>query len=305
MVIFKDGSTRIGVSDANGVVRTSNKYGEFVVDLPKGATVQYQKDSNNVKHESSTSGSAVKGVFTGVPSNYVSLREWEVQWNDIDYYLHCELNWNADTHTVAVTMGRKEVGIAYNPRAITEYSKYDLTAYFMEGVHGKIIDGRMYVGEELLWGVFGTTIDPPLDVTTTEDAIKAGIALGVAIKLGGYIITPGTTAMAQGTGKTVDLYRAVGVREYESIVKNKAFLSGANSLEGRQFAFTEAEALKYAATDPSKIAIIKTTISEKLLSNFDYSKTIDPNIFKNGVVTIQPETNALFNESIISIEILP
>jgi len=106
------------------------------------------------------------------------------------------------------------------------------------------------------------------------------------------------------SGDTVDLYRAVGVREYESIQANGAFLPGGNSLEGRQFAFTETEALKYANTDLSKVAIVKVTIPKDVLTNLDFSKSIDPNIFNNWVVTVQPETNAIFNNSIIRIEIL-
>ncbi|WP_265447992.1 hypothetical protein [Acetivibrio straminisolvens] len=71
-------------------------------------------------------------------------------------------------------------------------------------------------------------------------------------------------------GETVELYRAVGVREYESIMANKSFTPRANGLEGRQFAFTEAEALKYANTYPSKVAIIKTTIPKDMIGKLDF-----------------------------------
>ena len=104
-------------------------------------------------------------------------------------------------------------------------------------------------------------------------------------------------------GETVDLYRAVGIRERESILKNKAFLPGMNSLEGRQFAFTEQEAIDYAITDASKVAVAKVEIPKYLLNNFDFSNNIDIKIFTNGVITVQPEENGLFNESIIRIEI--
>jgi len=104
-------------------------------------------------------------------------------------------------------------------------------------------------------------------------------------------------------GETVDLYRVVGVRELESIFVNKAFLPGMNSLEGRQFAFTEHEVINYALTDSSKIAVAKAVIPKEILDNLDYSNHIDVKIFINGVVTVQPEENELFNESIIRIEI--
>ena len=103
--------------------------------------------------------------------------------------------------------------------------------------------------------------------------------------------------------ETVDLYRVIGVRERASIYLNKAFLPEMNSLEGRQFAFTEQEAVNYALTDPSKIAVAKAVIPKNILENFDYSANIDIKIFINGVITVHPEKNRLFNESIIKIKI--
>jgi RHS repeat-associated protein len=100
----------------------------------------------------------------------------------------------------------------------------------------------------------------------------------------------------------VDLYRSVGVREYESIMQNKAFLPGGNSLEGRQFAKTLDEALNYADTDLSKVAVIKTQVPKSVVDQLDFTKSIDPHIFKNGVITVQPDKSALFNESLKTIE---
>jgi hypothetical protein len=69
-----------------------------------------------------------------------------------------------------------------------------------------------------------------------------------------------SAASVQGEGDTVDLYRAVGVREYEGVMKTGGFHPAGASLEGRQFAFTQDEALKYADWDLSKVAILKATI---------------------------------------------
>jgi hypothetical protein len=103
--------------------------------------------------------------------------------------------------------------------------------------------------------------------------------------------------------ETVDLYRAVGIREYESIMKNKAFLPGTNSLEGRQFAMTLEEALEYANIDPNKVAIIKATVDKNVLQYLDFSKTIDTFIFKNGVITVQPGVQSqMFHQFLKSIE---
>ena len=102
--------------------------------------------------------------------------------------------------------------------------------------------------------------------------------------------------------ETTDLYRAVGVREFNDVMANQAFKAGGNSLEARQFATTLEEALKYADTDPTKVAILKATVPTDILSKLEFSKSIDPHIFKNGVFTVQPEVQPLFNQSIQSIK---
>ena len=120
---------------------------------------------------------------------------------------------------------------------------------------------------------------------------------------GAGIAIRATREITKGADETVELFRAVGVREYDSIMKNQTFLPGANSLEGRQFALSFDEALKYADTDKSKVAIIKATVSKSALESFDFSKGIDPFIFKNGVYTVQPgEQSKILTESIQSIE---
>ena len=62
--------------------------------------------------------------------------------------------------------------------------------------------------------------------------------------------------------------------------------------------------LKFAETDKSKIIIVKTIIPIKILDLVEFSNDVDPNIFKNGVITVQPEKQDLFNKAIINIEFL-
>ena len=62
--------------------------------------------------------------------------------------------------------------------------------------------------------------------------------------------------------------------------------------------------LKFAETDKSKIIIVKTIIPIKILDMVEFSNDVDPNIFKNGVITVQPEKQNLFNKAIINIEFL-
>jgi hypothetical protein len=138
---------------------------------------------------------------------------------------------------------------------------------------------------------------------------------GVAIPMAAAALTPGLAddlALAAGTagraatasnGATINLYRAVGVREFNTVMRTGKFLPGANSLEGRQFAFTLEEALKYADTDLSKVAILKATVRREALPTLDFSKAIDPHIFNNGVVTIQPGAQSkVFHKMLIGIE---
>ena len=113
--------------------------------------------------------------------------------------------------------------------------------------------------------------------------------------------TAGEAAQAMAKGSTTDLYRAVGVREFTNVMANQAFTAGGNSLEARQFATTLEEALNYADTDPSKVAILKATVPTDILPQLEFSNSIDPHIFQNGVFTVQPGVQPLFNQSIQSI----
>ncbi len=125
---------------------------------------------------------------------------------------------------------------------------------------------------------------------------------GAVISIGGKLAAIFAIVRAKAPA-TVELFRAVGIRELDSIIKNKAFLPGANSLEGRQFALRLDEALKFADTDLSKVAIIKATVNQNALKSFDFSKTIDPSIFRNGVVTVQPgKQSQILKNSTQSIE---
>jgi RHS repeat-associated protein len=146
------------------------------------------------------------------------------------------------------------------------------------------------------------------------DAVRAGRAVQIVSniaskariisKLRSAETVVGDVAKAERAAEdTVDLYRAVGVREYNAVTKSGKFMPAANSLEGRQFARSFDEALRYADTDSSKVAIFKATIARGALDAFDFSKSIDPFIFKNGVVTVQPGLQSdIFHEALLGIE---
>ncbi|WP_243890571.1 RHS repeat-associated core domain-containing protein [Cellulomonas dongxiuzhuiae] len=103
--------------------------------------------------------------------------------------------------------------------------------------------------------------------------------------------------------ENVDLYRAVGVREYDSVMSSGRFDPGANSLEGRQFATTLDDAMRYADWDTSKVAILRVTVSKDSLKAFDFSRDIDVSIFRGGVYTVQPGVQSnVFHASLRAID---
>ncbi|MBK9616239.1 MAG: hypothetical protein IPO35_12310 [Uliginosibacterium sp.] len=95
----------------------------------------------------------------------------------------------------------------------------------------------------------------------------------------------GSLSLIARGGKTVTLFRAVEVAEYESIIAGKIFSWGPRPTGMKQFAFTMEEAIAYANTNPAYVAIIKVTINDSAVSVANFSRSIDPWIFKNGVLT--------------------
>ena len=68
--------------------------------------------------------------------------------------------------------------------------------------------------------------------------------------------------------------------------------------QGKQFAFTQSEALAYANTSKEYAAIIKATVDESIVKSAHFSKSIDPWIFKNGVVTFDASQMGALNKAI-------
>jgi filamentous hemagglutinin len=81
------------------------------------------------------------------------------------------------------------------------------------------------------------------------------------------------------------------------------FLPGGASLEGRQFEFSMEGALAYAETDSSKVAILRATIQRSALPQLDFPTSIDPFIFRNGVVTVEPGAQSdIVHAALVAIE---
>jgi RHS repeat-associated protein len=125
----------------------------------------------------------------------------------------------------------------------------------------------------------------------------------VAVAAGaGALVGSGLEFLLGAEAETASLFRAVGERELKSVMESGKFLPGGNSLEGRQFATTLEEALAYADTDASKVAIIEVSVDADVLEAIDFSESIDPFIFRNGVYTVQPGVQSdLFHAAIQAI----
>lgn len=104
--------------------------------------------------------------------------------------------------------------------------------------------------------------------------------------------------LTRGT-RLVTLYRAVEPAEYASIMAGKSFSWGPFPTNMKQFAFTLDEAITYANTNPAYAAIIKVTVDESVIKVGQFSKSIDPWIFKNGVLTFTDLD--VLNNAIVSI----
>ncbi|RMH25378.1 MAG: hypothetical protein D6692_11325, partial [Planctomycetota bacterium] len=137
-------------------------------------------------------------------------------------------------------------------------------------------------------------------------AVAESQAARRASRIGGYFdaeagfVPRGTTAT-----ETVDLFRAVSPAEFEDIFRIGGFRAapGGQSLAGKQFTLSLYEALGFADQVPDAAAIIRVRVPRSTLNQLEFSRSIDPFIFRNGVVTAQPGAQQqLLNQTLITIE---
>lgn len=166
----------------------------------------------------------------------------------------------------------------------------------LDGATARVVELRDVPGMGAMW-------DLSLDATHT---FAVGDVQAVVHNCPDGSAAPPVAASGANSSGTVDLYRAVGVREYKSVMGTGGFAPGGNSLEARQFALSASDAYAYARTDTSKVAILKATIWADALPSFDFSQSIDPHVFTQGVVTVQPgEQSEIFHQALISITEVP
>ena len=109
---------------------------------------------------------------------------------------------------------------------------------------------------------------------------------------------------SEGSSNTKDIYRAVGVEEYEDIIATGKFrgIEG-KTLMTKEFGNDFNETLEFAnkSINKDKVAIFKVTIPENIYNQLNHMN-LDPSIFKSGTPVVEPEMLDFFNNSIINIE---
>ena len=122
--------------------------------------------------------------------------------------------------------------------------------------------GEFADGANALWCLLeGDIICASLSAGAMVPFAGWGAFAGKGAKTLGPVLDDAANSAARGADDTVDLYRAVGVKEYDTVMSTGHFEPGGvsmNAFEG--------------------IA--------------DFSTTIDPWIFRNGVYTVQPGTQS-------------
>lgn len=114
-----------------------------------------------------------------------------------------------------------------------------------------------------------------------------------------------TEAASYAAEETVSMYRAVSPAEFYDVMKTGAFrpAPGGASLAGKQFGLNLGEVVKFADQYPELAAVLKVDVPKSSFSAFHFSRSIDPSIFRSGVVTVQPGAQqTLLNQTIISLE---
>ncbi|ALU64322.1 hypothetical protein DA70_11540 [Pandoraea pnomenusa] len=140
----------------------------------------------------------------------------------------------------------------------------------------------------------------PVDAQTAE-AIYGTSAAWLGIQTGslaGVFSKPNATVPTLDS-RTTTLYRAVSPEEYYSIMNSRQFSFGPTGSEMKQFGFNLNEVLRYANFQSDYAAIISAEVPTSVLGRFNISNSVDPFIFKNGVLTINGQSGLnLFNSAL-------
>ena len=175
-------------------------------------------------------------------------------------------------------------------------------------------NGTKLVGYPLAVMSFGLglAVDPVIGALNAPHLFSDGLRDGDAGSFGSgglaaaAILPVGRLKLAgSAVEESVSMYRAVSAAEFHDVMKTGAFRAapGGGSLAGKQFGLKLGEVLKFADHYPELAAVLKVDVPKSTFAAFDFSKSIDPFIFKSGVVTVQPGAQQmLLNQTILSLK---
>ena len=109
----------------------------------------------------------------------------------------------------------------------------------------------------------------------------------------------GATELLASDTATTTIYRAVSPEEYASIMKSGQFSFGPAGSEMKQFGFNLNEVLNYSNFAPDYAAIVSADVPTSLLGSFNISNSIDPFIFRGGVLTVNGQSGLDLLNSIV------
>jgi filamentous hemagglutinin len=99
------------------------------------------------------------------------------------------------------------------------------------------------------------------------------------------------------------MYRAVSPDEFDDIMATGSFRPVPSGLQGKQFGLDLDETIRFANQFPDLAAIVRVNVPRSTFNQFDFSTSIDPFIFRSGVVTVQPGAQqTALNNTLTSIE---
>jgi RHS repeat-associated protein len=115
--------------------------------------------------------------------------------------------------------------------------------------------------------------------------------------------TPCASESEDDGAETVPMYRAVSPDEFDDIMATGSFRPVPSGLQGKQFGLDLDETIRFANQFPDLAAIVRVNVPRSTFNQFDFSTSIDPFIFRSGVVTVQPGAQqTALNNTLTSIE---
>ncbi|ADZ83921.1 cellulose binding domain-containing protein [Cellulosilyticum lentocellum] len=114
-------------------------------------------------------------------------------------------------------------------------------------------------------------------------------------------VAENVSKMLNTSDSYVELYRAVGVDEFEDIMSSNIFRPSPSGFVSKQFGFSFDEILKLSNNFPESVAIFKAKIPKEVFIKLDFN-AVDTAILKSGNATVQEDVLKIFNDSLLEVK---